>query len=127
MLIFVVGDVRTQLGAGPPAALEFVGGAITSTSFGEIALDLGGGQRLEGDDRHPRTDPGVVEALRPINPWVEQADLDHHGYGLVRATPDDLDVTLKRLRTIKRSSRATLPEAGYRWRVARGQTTLSGT
>ncbi len=123
---FIGGDVRTQLGAGPSVALEFVGGSITSQSFGETDFPIGGGQVLTGNDRNPETAPAVLDALRGVNPWVDQADLDHHGYGVVRASQDELDVSFKRVATIKRRSRATLPEDGYRWRVRRGQTSIKG-
>ena len=81
---------------------------------------------LTGNDRNPETAPAVLDALRGVNPWVDQADLDHHGYGVVRASQDELDVSFKRVATIKRRSRATLPEDGYRWRVRRGQTSIKG-
>jgi alkaline phosphatase D len=123
---FIAGDVRTAMGEGETVALEFVGGSITSTNFGETDLDLGGGLRLDGDDANPSTSPAIIEALRGINPWVDQADFDHHGYGLVTATRNRLDVTLERLDTIKERSRRTLPREGYRYEVARGQRSIKG-
>jgi len=123
---FIAGDVRTAQGDGETVALEFVGGSITSENFGETDLDVGGGTRLQGNDANPSTDPSIVAALRAINPWVDAADFDHHGYGVVTASKAEFDVTLKRLQTIKRRSRATLPDDGYRWKVARGQTSIKG-
>ena len=123
---FIAGDVRTRMGEGEPVALEFVGGSVTSTNFGETDLNLGGGIRLEGNDADPSTSPAIIDALRGINPWVDQADFDHHGYGLVTASRDRLDVTLERLETIKRRSRRTLPRDGFRYEVARGQRSIKG-
>jgi alkaline phosphatase D len=123
---FIAGDVRTRLGEGETVALEFVGGSITSQNFGETDLDVGGGIRLQGNDANPRTDPAIIQTLRGLNPWVDEADFDHHGYGMVKASKAEFDVTLKRVRTIKRRSTATLPDDGFRWRVARGQKSIKG-
>jgi alkaline phosphatase D len=118
--------VRTQMGAGNPVALEFVGGSITSPSLGEISLDAGGGVKLAGNDANPKTDPGVIGILRQANPWVDQADFDHHGYGRVTATQQGFDCEFVRLQTIKKKTTATAPTTGYRWQVARGQTSIKG-
>ena len=67
---------------------------------------------LPGNDADPHTDPGIIDALRGINPWVDQADFDHHGFGLVKASPRPFDVTLKRVPTIKQKSTATLSRRG---------------
>jgi len=121
---FIAGDVRTQMGAGESVGVEFVGGSVTSTGLGEMNLEAGNGVRIQGNDADPRTDPALIEALRGINPWVKTADFDHHGYGRVVATQDSLDCELVRMQTIKRRSKATLPSTGFRFRVARGQTSL---
>jgi alkaline phosphatase D len=123
---FIAGDVRTQKSRGETVALEFVGGSITSQSFGETDLPLGGGQVLKGNDANPNTAPAIIDALRAVNPWVDQADFDHHGYGLVEASDKAFDVTLKRVKTIKKRSTATLPAAGFRYTVDRGQTSIKG-
>jgi alkaline phosphatase D len=123
---FIAGDVKTRGGLGKSVALEFAGGSITSTSFGEINLPIGGGQVLPGNDANPRTDPAIINALRGINPWVDQADFDHHGYGLVTASPRAFEVTLKRVSTIKSRSTETLSDDGYRYRVRRGQRSIKG-
>jgi alkaline phosphatase D len=65
-------------------------------------------------------------ALRGANPWGDQVDFDHHGYGLVEATDKAFDVTFKRVQTIKQRSRATVPATGFRYTVARGQTSIKG-
>jgi alkaline phosphatase D len=123
---FIAGDVRTQMGTGDTVALEFVGGSITSQSLGELSLDAGGGVKLAGNDRNPHTDPNVIGILRQVNPWVDQADFDHHGYGRVTATQQGFDCELVRLQTIKKKTTATLAASGYRWQVARGQTSIKG-
>jgi hypothetical protein len=46
--------------------------------------------------------------------------------GLVEATDKAFDVTFKRVPTIKKRSRATLPATGFRYTVARGQTSIKG-
>jgi alkaline phosphatase D len=123
---FIAGDVRTAKSRGETVALEFVGGSITSQSLGETDLPLGGGQVLKGNDANPNTPPAIIDALRGANPWVDQADFDHHGYGLVEATDKTFDVTLKRVQTIKKKSNATLPATGFRYTVALGQTSIKG-
>jgi alkaline phosphatase D len=121
---FIAGDVRTELGAGDTVALEFVGGSVTSQGLGEIDLAAGGGVTIKGNDLQPKTPASLIDALRAINPWVDQADFDHHGYGRVVADRDHFTCDLVRLQTIKRPSIATL--APIRYRVARGQRSIKG-
>jgi alkaline phosphatase D len=123
---FIGGDVRTNMGDGETVALEFVGGSITSQNLGESDLAIGGGQVLPGNDQNPNTPQSIIDALRGINPWVDQADFDHHGFGLVEVSRRGFDVTLKRMSTIKRRSRATETDNGFRWRVERGQKSIKG-
>jgi alkaline phosphatase D len=123
---FLAGDVRTQDSTGQTVALEFVGGSITSAGLGETDIDLGGGNKLAGNDQNPNTPPAVIAGLKAINPWVDTADFDHHGYGVVTASQTSFDCTLKRLQTIKQRSRATLPTTGFHYSVARGQQSIKG-
>lgn len=118
---FIAGDVRTLGGAGPSVAVELVGGSITSRGIGEGEAGL-----LPGDDRNPSTAPGVLNLLRGANPWVDQADLDHHGYARVTATQQRFDCEFVRMATIKRRSRVKLPSQGFRYSIARGQTSIKG-
>jgi alkaline phosphatase D len=119
---FIAGDVRTGLGAGDTVATEFVGGSITSRGIGEGQAGL-----LPGaNDRNPATPPQVVDLLRSVNPWTDQADFDHHGYARVTATQQSFDCEFVRMQTIKRRSRAKLPSTGFRWTVARGQRSIKG-
>jgi alkaline phosphatase D len=125
--IFFSGDVRTNMGDGDPVAVEFVGGSITSTGYGERDLPVGNGIVLKGNDQNPHTDPALLDALKVINPWVDSVDFDHHGYGKVVATKDSFDCQMVRLQTIKKRSTAKLPPTGMHYRVARGQTSIKGT
>jgi alkaline phosphatase D len=124
--LFIAGDVRTNMGDGESVAVEFVGGSVTSTNFGEMDIDAGGGLIIPGNDADPKTDPGIINALRDINPWVDQADFDHHGYGLIEASRNGFECTLKRLETIKRRSRAQLTSNGFRYRLEPGQKSIKG-
>jgi alkaline phosphatase D len=124
---FIAGDVRTAAGTGDATAIEFVGGSVTSSGLGETDLPAGGGVIIKGNDKNPHTDPSIIEALKGINPWVDQADFDHHGYGKVVATKDSFDCEMVRLQTIKKKSTAKLPSTGMHYRVARGQQSIKGT
>jgi alkaline phosphatase D len=124
---FIAGDVRTNMGDGTPVAVEFVGGSITSVGLGEIALPAGNGVVVKGNDQNPKTDPALISALLGINPWIDTADTDHHGYGRVVATKDAFECEMVRLQTIKKKSTARLPATGMRYHVARGQQSILGT
>jgi alkaline phosphatase D len=118
---FIAGDVRTNLGTGDTVAVEFVGGSITSRGIGEGEVPT-----LGGNDRTPSTPPAALDILRSLNPWADNADLDHHGYARVTATQQSLDCEFVRMATVKRRSTARLPENGFRWTVARGQQSIKG-
>ena len=79
---FIAGDVRIGDNDTTPVATEFVGGSITSQGLGE-----GGGGVVPGrQPAQPQDAAGASSTCccRP-NPWVKNADPDHHGYGLVEA------------------------------------------
>ena len=98
----MAGDVCTGMGAGPPAAVEFAAGSITSASVGESNFRMPGGQLDPRQRRRsPRTPPEILAHYRGLNPWFEQLDLDRHGYGIAIASQTAFDVTLKRLWTVK--------------------------
>ena len=124
---FIAGDVRTAAGTGDPVAVEFVGGSVTSAGLGETDLPAGGGVVIKGNDKNPHTDPSIIEALKGINPWVDQADFDHHGYGKVVATKDAFDCQMVRMQTIKKKTTSKIPATGMHYRVARGQQSIKGT
>ena len=116
--------MATAAGTGDPVAVEFVGGSVTSAGLGETDLPAGGGVVIKGNDKNPHTDPSIIEALKGINPWVDQADFDHHGYGLVKASRSSLDVRLRRVKTIKQRSKTKLPDIHYA--VKKGQKSIIG-
>lgn len=134
-VVFVTGDIHTFItgdvqrgfdGKGKSVALEFVGGSITSQGLGETDIDAGGGTVIKGNDAKPNTPSVIIDALRGINPWVDAADFDHHGYGRITAHKDGMTSELVRLQTIKQKSTKTLPSKGFKYEVARGQTSIKG-
>ncbi|MDX6665743.1 MAG: alkaline phosphatase [Solirubrobacteraceae bacterium] len=123
---FIVGDVRTQMGEGENVALEFVGGSITSQGLGETNLDAGSGVIIKGNDQDPSTDPNIINALRGQNPWVDMADFDHHGYGVMEAGTDGMTCDMRRMKTIKQKSTDVIPGDDFKYVVKRGQTSVKG-
>jgi alkaline phosphatase D len=65
-----------------------------------------------------------MNALEGFNPWIDAADIDHHGYGLVEATRGELDVRMRRMATVKKRSNARLKD--MRWTVKRGEKSILG-
>ena len=120
---FATGDVQIDEN-GESVATEIIGGSITSLGLGEGDIALGGGTVLKGNDRNPNTSPDVINALIGLNPWVDYADFDHHGYVVVEATPSELKTTLRRVDTIKKRSTRRLPDVSYT--LPRGDKTLKG-
>lgn len=120
---FVAGDVRRNNGAGTTVALEFVGGSVTSTGLGELGINAGG-VTVPGNDQNPRMPQQVLDLILKLEPWMVAVETDHHGYGLVEASRDTFDCRFVRMETVKRLTTATLPDDRFRWRVARGQTSL---
>jgi alkaline phosphatase D len=119
---FVAGDVRFADTDTTPVATEFVGGSITSQGLGE-----GGGGVLPGADPfNPKTPTGVILALQSVNPWVKNADFDHHGYGLAEATEAGFACQLKRVAGIKTPTSSALPVGEFQYQVARGNPSILG-
>jgi alkaline phosphatase D len=117
---FVAGDVRLNDTDKRPVATEFVGGSITSQGLGE-----GGGGVLPGADPfNPKTPQGIVLALQSANPWVKNADFDHHGYGLATVSSKEFRCTLKRVAQIKKPGAKALPVGEYHYRVRRGHPSI---
>src|SRR5829696_4583746 len=83
-----------------------------------------GGAEVAGNPANPSAPPDVVAHYKALNPWWAQVDLDRLGYGIVAASPTAFDVTQKRLWTVKQRNLGTLPSDGFRWRLARGQTSI---
>jgi alkaline phosphatase D len=117
---FVAGDVRVNNADTVPVATEFVGGSISSPGLGE-----GGGGILPGaNPLNPQTPESIIDLLRSSNPWAVDADFDHHGYGLVTATAKSFRCTLRRVDTVKRRSRAALPDNRFTYTIGRGRPSL---
>ncbi|MDQ3643938.1 MAG: alkaline phosphatase D family protein [Actinomycetota bacterium] len=117
---FIAGDVRIDDNDRRPVATEFVGGSITSQGLGE-----GGGMLVPGaDPRNPKTPEGIKDLLREANPWVRDADFDHHGYGLAVAGPKDFRCTFKRVAGTKQRSAKKLPDKPFAFRIERGRPSL---
>lgn len=124
---FIAGDVRTGDGAtGQTVATELVGGSITSQSLGETTLDAGGGNTIQGNDANPSTPAAIIDALRGINPQVDNADFDHHGFGSVVATPKGLTCEMVRMETVKRRTTKRLPSKDWTYHVERGHPSIKG-
>jgi alkaline phosphatase D len=124
---FIAGDVRTGDGAtGDTVATELVGGSITSQSLGETDLDAGGGTTIKGNDANPNTDPTIIGALRGINPQVDNADFDHHGFASVKADQQGFTCEMVRMQTIKKKSTAKLPSTDWTYHVTRGNPSVKG-
>ena len=81
---------------------------------------------IKGNDANPKTDPGIINALRGFNPWVDQADFDHHGFGKVTVSQTEFDVDMVRVQTIKKKSTALVGGQDYRYKVQRGQSSIKG-
>jgi alkaline phosphatase D len=123
---FIAGDVRRDMGRGESVAIELVGGSISSSGFGETDLPAGNGVVIPGNDANPSTDPALIDTLRGLNPWVDQADFDHHGFGVVEASRTGLKSRFVRMETVKRRSTKRLTENGFRYDIDRGQTSIKG-
>ena len=119
---FVAGDVRVDKADAQAVATEFVGGSITSRGIGEG----GGGFVSKPDYQNPDTPTvqGLSRTLLGANPWVKAGDLAHHGYGLVKATPDGFTCTLRRVAATRRRTRQMLTNDGFRFTVRPGRPSL---
>jgi len=120
--IFMAGDVRPGESADPAATVapEFHSGSITSESLGEGQAGIVPG----ANDANPNTPQGIYDFFFGINPWLDAADVDHHGYGVMETTTSQLKVRYRRLRTIKRRGIARLPD--LTWTVAAGSPSIKG-
>jgi alkaline phosphatase D len=117
---FVAGDVRVDNDDKKPVATEFVTGSITAPGLGEG----GGGILPTADPYNPKTPESIIDLLRSTNPWAVDAEFDHHGYGLVEATQKSFSCKLRRLDTVKTSSRKALPDKRFTYRIGRGEPSL---
>jgi alkaline phosphatase D len=121
-IAFLTGDIHTffagnvtpsgREGApavdGTPAAVEFVGGAMTSKGLEEEVPDS------DGVVGRPLTENGV----RANNPHIKFANLVKRGYGVLEARADELRVDFRSADTVDRSSSPVTTLASFR--VAKG-------
>ena len=119
----IAGDVRKEPDARRALAVEFVGGSITSPGLGEEPL---AGKYVPVNADNPQVPRSVVDLLLNSNPWVDNADLNHHGYGLVEATPSRFDCTIRRVDTVRRPEYRALSKRPFQYRLHRGQAGLEG-
>ena len=125
--MFIAGDVRTELGDGESVAVEFVGGSITSTNFGELDFNAGGGIVIPGNDANPHTDPAIIDALRGVQPVGRPGRL--RPPRLRRSSARRGRSSTARSSGWRRSSsrsRKLLPSDGFRYRSERGQKSIKG-
>ncbi|HEX5909057.1 MAG TPA: alkaline phosphatase D family protein [Thermoleophilaceae bacterium] len=116
----IAGDVRLGDNDKTPVATEFVGGSITSPGLGE-----GGGDVVPGaNPRNPKTPQAIIDLLYKSNPWVKNADPDHHGYGLVEAGSNGLKCSFRRVPGVQKRSGARLPLGPFTYRLAKGQKSI---
>jgi alkaline phosphatase D len=119
---FMAGDVRPGESASRAAtvATEFHSGSITSLTLGE-----GEGGIIPGvDPANPNTPQALYDFLLGVNPWIDAADVDHHGYGVMEASRTQLKVAFRRLATIKRRSTSRIPD--MTWTVRPKKPSIKG-
>jgi alkaline phosphatase D len=123
--LFLAGDVRTQMGDGESVAVEFVGGSVTSTNFGEMDIDAGGGVIIPGNDAAPATDPGIIQRAAQHQPVGRSGRLRpsrlRAGRGLAQRVRVHAEAA--------RDDQAPLTRAahdGFRYRLERGQKSIKG-
>ncbi len=117
---FITGNVLTA-DQSSSIGCEFVSGSMTSAGLGELTIDIGT-IKIPANDQKPNFPKALLDSLFGFNPWVTAADLNHHGYGVVEATSDKLDVAFRRVSTVKQTRATTLPD--MKWTLQRGQTQL---
>ena len=123
---FIAGDVRT---AGRPgrAGRAWSSSAGRSPRAASARATVGGGIVLPGNDAQPAHSPGAHRrCCAASNPWVDQADFDHHGYARVTATQKRFDCEFVRDGDDQAPLAGEAPVDGFRYSVARGQTSIKG-
>ena len=138
---FAAGDLRVTDDDATPVGIEFVGGSICSQGLGDGGLNAAFPGLLAADaatTRFPRTGKAIYDILLGANPWLENGDVDHHGYGRVKASGTGFGCDLVRVKTVKQKSTEKMPlndPAGnpwngisgtFSWTVKPGQAGLNG-
>ena len=70
-----------QTGLGDYLAVDDSGGTARDISNDVTSIQI-------------QTPQALIDTLRGFNPWVETADFDHHGYGLVEVVGPDSRVAV---------------------------------
>ena len=107
---FYAGTVTTTgTTAGRPFATEFCAGTMAASNAGTSAFEGLG----------PASAPGLAQADRANTPTLAYSNAADHGYAVVEARADALDVTFRAVETIQRPTAAVRDLA--RFSVGRGQ------
>jgi len=120
-IAFLTGDIHTFFAGqvtpsgregtpatdGTPAAVEFVGGSVTSPGLEEQIPSEG-----------PVSGPVTENGLRANNPHYEYTNLSKRGYGVLEARPDELRVQFKGVDTVAQPTSPVQTLATFR--VAKG-------
>ena len=85
--------------------------------LGEIDLPAGDGVVIPGNDAEPATDPALIDTLRGINPWVDSPTSTTTATASSRRAQRRSTSRFVRMETIKKRTRATLPETGFALRA----------
>ncbi len=132
-VVSVVGDIHTFVAGNvvinetdtTPVATEFVGGSISSQGLGDGGLTaIGYGVKDDLTKPFPRTSAGLYGVLLSSNPWFVNGDVDHHGYGRIKAGGSGLTCDLVRMKTIKQKTSSLMPlndPAGAPWNGINGK------
>ena len=138
---FAAGDLRVTDDDATPVGIEFVGGSICSQGLGDGGLNAAFPGLLAADAAttpFPRTGKAIYDILLAANPWLTNGDVDHHGYGRIKADGAGFGCDLVRMKTVKKKSTEKMPlndPAGnpwngvsgtFSWTVKPGQAGLKG-
>jgi alkaline phosphatase D len=107
---FYAGTVRTERGTGGrPFATEFSAGTLAASNAGTSAFEA----------LAPGSAPAFAAADRASTPTLAYSNAADHGYAVLEARPDRLDVTFRAVETIQRPTAAVRDLA--RFTVPRGE------
>jgi alkaline phosphatase D len=102
---FYAGTVTTDgTEAGRPFATEFCGGTLAASNAGTSAFESVG----------PASAPGLAAADRANTPTLAYSNASDHGYAIVQAGAEALDVTYRAVETIQRPQAAIRDLARFR-------------
>ena len=138
---FAAGDLRVTDDDATPVGIEFVGGSICSQGLGDGGLNAAFPGLLAADvatTPFPRTGKAIYDILLSANPWLTNGDVDHHGYGRIKADGAGFGCDLVRMKTVKKKSTEKMPlndpasdpwngiSGSFSWTIKPGQAGLKG-